>query len=470
VSSWREAAYFKAFARLKAPVRLGKAGPGGSHKVTCMSLLMIELNEINFEHVRDYVRLGKLPELGRLLANHALIETSSELDHDDLEPWIQWVTAHTGLPLAEHGVFRLGDILATDLPQVWETLEAQGLRVGAISPMNANNRCKDAAFFLPDPWTATAITGSTLMKKLYGAVAQAVNDNASSRLTPGSAAWLAAGLAAYASPKNYGRYLSMVMSAARGRPWVKALVLDQLLGDIFISQVRRKRPDFATLFLNAGAHVQHHYMFNAAVYDGPHANPKWYAPEGADPVLEVYELYDRLIGQFRSAFPDDRLMIATALHQDPYPEPTFYWRLKDHAGFLAAAEVPFARVEPRMSRDFVVVCADAAEAAAAEQRLAQIRTREGVALFDVDNRGDSLFVTLTWPHDIGKDFAYAIGNRTYEGLRDQVAFVALKNGGHNGVGYFIDTAEPAGRETPPIPLANLPKRVAAACGVEWAPA
>ena len=65
--------------------------------------------------------------------------------YEHLEPWIQWVTAHTGLDFAEHGVFRLGDIVARDLPQIWEQLEEKGLRVGAICPMNAKHRLKDAA-------------------------------------------------------------------------------------------------------------------------------------------------------------------------------------------------------------------------------------------------------------------------------------------------------------------------------------
>ena len=432
-----------------------------------MPVLMLELNEINFEHVRDYVAMGELPELAKLLANHSLIETTSEDEYEKLEPWIQWVTAHTGLPLAEHGVFRLGDIVDRDLPQIWEELEAQGLKVGAISPMNAKNRCKSPAFFVPDPWTPTKVTGSALMKNLYGAVAQAVNDNADAKVSLGSATWLLAGLGAYASPRNYGTYLSLLASAARGRPWAKALVLDQLLADIFVREVARKRPDFATLFLNAGAHIQHHYMFNAKVYSGPHANPEWYVGRDLDPVLEVYRLYDRIVGQVRRAFPSARLMLATGLHQDPHEELTFYWRLKDHAGFLRSADVPFSRVEPRMSRDFVIFCDDEAMAAAAEQRLAQIRSSDGAPLFDVDNRGDSLFVMLTWPHDIPESFEYLVGNQRRTGLKDEVAFVAVKNGGHNGTGYLLDTGEQGSGETA-VPLSSLPERVANACGVRWA--
>lgn len=430
-----------------------------------MTVLLLALNEINFDHVRSYVSMGKLPVLGRLLDRHGLAETTSEKNYEELEPWIQWVTAQTGKPLSEHGVFRLGDIVQHDIPQIWESLEAQGLNVGAISPMNAKNRCRAAAFFVPDPWTDTPVTGSWLMKKFHGAVAQAVNENAQSRLTLSSAAWLLGGLAAYARPANYGRYLSLAGSALRRRSWAKALILDQVLADVFMTFTKRTMPDFASLFLNAGAHIQHHYMFNSRAYAGPQTNPGWYVAADSDPVLEVYELYDQIVGQIRNAFPEARLMLATGLHQDPHLETTFYWRLKDHGAFLKQIGVAFDQVKPLMSRDFVVDCAGAEQAAAAERRLRGVKAADGTPLFDIDNRGASLFVMLTWPHDIPSGFEYYVDNVQHVGLRDDVAFVAIKNGRHNGTGYLLDTGAAADEE--PIPLSELPDRIAAACGASW---
>jgi hypothetical protein len=244
------------------------------------------------------------------------------------------------------------------------------------------------------------------------------------------------------------------------------MVLDRLLADVFIRETGAKKPGFASLFLNAGAHIQHHYLFSSNTYRGPFANPTWYVPEGVDPVLEVYELYDAIVGDVVAAFPQARVMLATGLHQDPHGEVTWYWRLRDHARLLEQAGVPFARVEPRMSQDFVVFCHDAAEAARAEARLMAIRSEDGGALFSVDNRGDSLFVSLIWSHDIPADFVYRVDDERHGGLRDMVAFVALKNGKHNAIGYFLDTGA-SGGET--FALADVPRRIAEACGKLWAP-
>jgi hypothetical protein len=429
-----------------------------------MQLLLLELNEVNFEHLRMFAARGYVPTLARLLETHGIAETTSENRYDHLEPWIQWVTAHTGLTFGEHGVFRLGDIVDHDIAQIWEGLEQRGLRVGAISPMNAKNRTRDAAFFVPDPWTSTMITGPTLLRHLHEAVAQAVNDNAQARLTPRSAAWIALGTARYARPANYTRYARLAVGAIK-KPWAKAMFLDLLLADVFIRETWRAKPHFASLFLNAAAHIQHHYMFNSMAYTGTQKNPEWYVARDEDPVREIYQLYDRIVGQIQEAFPRARLMLATGLHQDPHPEVTFYWRLKDHGSFLRKLGVPFEHVAARMSRDFVVACASESDAATAENILASAVGANGTPLFEVDNRGRDVFAMLTWPHDIGLDFVYTVRGRRFERLADDVAFVAIKNGEHNGIGYFIDTGVAPAALPGSFPLKDLPARVYEAFGV-----
>jgi hypothetical protein len=249
------------------------------------------------------------------------------------------------------------------------------------------------------------------------------------------------------------------------RPWKRALLLDLLLADVFVDQVRRTRPHFASLFLNAGAHIQHHYMFSAKCYEGAQRNPAWYAPRGADPVLEAYEIYDAILGAVRDSFPDARLMLATGLHQVPHPEVTYYWRLRDHEAFLHRIGVQFAGVQPRMSRDFLVTCASAEQAQRAAARLQGAVAPDGRALFEVDNRGTDLFVMLVYPGDIDAGFRFRIGSDEYADLREQVVFVALKNGEHDGIGYFIDSGMARGSSSAQFPLTDVPGRIMSALGV-----
>ena len=147
-------------------------------------LLFICLNEVNFEYLENYVARGELPAFRRLFQENGYCLTTSEQDYEELEPWIQWVTAQTGLTLKEHGVRRLGDIVKTDIPQVWEMVEVMGYRVGAVSPMNAKMRMKDPAFFIPDPWTQTEVVAPAPLRRLFHAIVEIVNENAT-----GNAGW-----------------------------------------------------------------------------------------------------------------------------------------------------------------------------------------------------------------------------------------------------------------------------------------
>jgi hypothetical protein len=428
-------------------------------------LLFLEFNEINIESALFYCARGRMPHLQRLIDTVGWQTTTSERQYEHLEPWIQWVTAHTGLTLAEHGVFRLGDIVGRDLPQIWEQLEQRGLKVGAISPMNAEHRVRNPAFFVPDPWTATGITAPRRLERLYRAISQVVNDNAQAKLTPASAVALLAGALSYARPRNYFQYFAAALTSQQ-RPWRRAMVLDLLLSDVFIRQVRATQPHFASLFLNAGAHIQHHYMFCADSYAGPHRNPEWYVPRGVDPVREVYELYDRILGDIRAAFPLARVMVATGLHQVPHGEVTYYWRLKDHAAFLRQIGVEFERVDPRMSRDFLISCRDEEQAARAARVLQLAVAADGTPLFEVDNRGRDIFAMLVYAGPIERDFTFTIGSTVHRELHDNVAFVALKNGEHNGTGYFLDSGATKGSVPTEFPLAELPRRIMRALDVE----
>lgn len=427
-------------------------------------LVLLEFNEVNFDFVRRYIERGHLKSIAALLAASGLAETTSEERYEHLEPWIQWVTAHTGMPFDRHRTFRLGDIVNGDLEQIWEKLEASGVVVGAISPINAANRTHRAAFFVPDPWTQTSASGGWMLRQLSVALRQAVGENAQQKISPATMLRLAGALATHFRRSTIGELASHVLNR-RVEPWRASLFLDRFLADVFVCQWRRHRPGFASLFLNAAAHVQHHYMFSSAVYEGPHRNPAWYVAPGTDPLFDVYSLYDRILEDVLNLPGNPRVMLATGLHQDPHPTQQFYYRLKDHDGFLRRLGLRFARVEALMSRDFTVYCASSVDAALCASELEQLAAPDGQSLFSVDNRGSDLFVMLTYPIEIQEDFIFLRGEQPMWDLFQDVAFVALKNGEHNGIGYFTDTG--AAQLSPGIrfPLADIFARVCEATGI-----
>ena len=399
--------------------------------------ILLGLNELNFDYIKFYINQGLLPNFKKIFEIQTPIETTSEKEYKLLEPWVQWVTIHSGKTFKEHNVFRLGDIInKPDLSQLFEELEAEGLSVGAISPFNAENRLNNPSFFIPDPWTNTEPSGNWIVKALYQAVHQSVNDNAKSKLNFKTLFSLGLGLLLYVPLSRWSHYLKTVFNLKK--PGSKALILDSLLADVHLTLWKKNNPDFSNLFLNSGAHIQHHYLFNSKAYNGNIKNPEWYCPKDYDPLIHILSEYDKQIEKLLK-LKNVKIIVATGLHQQPHENLTFYWRLKEHVKFAEKIGIEnFSDILPRMSRDFLVKFNNELDALNAEKLLNSFYASEDdIKIFDVDNRGESLFVELVYPNDISNDDSIYSKELNFklENFKFYLAFVAIKNGEHNGIGY-----------------------------------
>jgi hypothetical protein len=413
-----------------------------------MKTILLGLNELNFEFIQKYINKGFLPNFKYLFDHYNVHKTTSEQEYVHLEPWIQWVTVSTGKDFNEHGVFRLGDITKRpELAQIYEKIEEKGFTVGAISPFNVDNRLKKPSFFVPDPWTHTKVNGSWVLRGVARAVVQAVNENASQRLKFSSVLFLILALIKYSSFREYGFYIKTLLRIKLKSS--KPLILDKLLSDIFLKEWGKSQPDFSNLFLNSGAHLQHHYMFNSKVYEGNLVNPEWYCRADEDPIYDILNLYDVIVGKLLKL--NARLLIATGLHQKPHEHVTFYWRLKKHRHFLSLIGIENIKsVLPRMSRDFLIEFNNEEDALCAQKiLLGYLSEVDGEKIFQVDNRGNSLFVELIYAREI-KQGLNILGAKRVSNFKDHVSFVAIKNGEHDGIGYLVDTKNNLDVESIPL--------------------
>lgn len=397
-------------------------------------LVFVQLNEVNFDVAKEYIHAGyNLPNFKRLLASCSRL-TTSEQEYELLEPWIQWPSVYTGKTFAQHQIFRLGDAELRPQRQIFEVIEGGGFRVGAISPMNAVNKLQAPAYFVPDPWTRTESDTSILSQMLTKALRQAVNDNSAAKITLLSRLRLMASFAFLVRPKRYFQLLSKALKT-RGKPWRRALFLDRLLHEIHITLFGRHRPDFSTIFLNAGAHIQHHYFLNSRSSSvSLRDNPPWYIRAHEDPVGEMLIEYDDMLGDLIST-EQWEVLVATGLTQNPVQQSVFYYRLRDHEQFLYRLGLPFESVLPRMTRDFLVSCHSEGEALTMERALKKLVDRSGRPIFgEIDNRGADLFVVLDYPHEITEQTQVWLADE-WSPIFDEVVFVANKNGEHSGEGF-----------------------------------
>jgi len=308
--------------------------------------------------------------------------------------------------------------------------------------MNAENRLGSPAYFIPDPWTTTFADESWWSKHLSHAISQAVNDNAKSKITLKTGLVLGLGLLRFARVKNYRCYFDLLMSACK-RSWSKALLFDLFLSDVHACLMNSRPTDFSVVFFNSGAHIQHHYMLNAEPLKSLNRvfNPSWYIHGDVDPILDMLDVYNRVISDYvRNR--DITLVVATGLSQVPYDRLKFYYRLKDHVGFLKMIGLSYKSVSPRMTRDFLIEFNNEAELKLAIEVFTDIRFKlDGVPLFgSIDVKGLSVFITLTYPNEIRESSEVFVRGSAIS-ILDHVVFVALKNGMHCQKGYaFFDSS------------------------------
>ncbi|MCX6125868.1 MAG: hypothetical protein NTV34_14130, partial [Proteobacteria bacterium] len=118
-------------------------------------LLLIELNEFNREllcKAADAFQFKNIQRLNSLAESQTY--TSDTLDSGYLEPWVQWVSLHSGIPSSEHRIKHLGDIASLKGKQIWEVWSDRGISSGVWGVLNGKRAdAKLCEFFAPDPWT-----------------------------------------------------------------------------------------------------------------------------------------------------------------------------------------------------------------------------------------------------------------------------------------------------------------------------
>ncbi len=441
-------------------------------------LIFLQLNELNFPYIDEYIAAGKLPNFARLFSEHGYVETTSEDEHELANPWIQWPTVHTGMDYADHKVFRLGDMVYTDHRQIYDVVEEAGYSVAAILAFNSKNTTKNAAFWVPDPWTDTRIDAPASVQMINEALKQATDDYASGKLSISSLMKVAFGGARNLSWKEIPEYLRGTTGyALKGHKWMRAIVADRLLADAFITQVRKSKPDFSTVFLNGGAHLQHHYLFSSLGYKGDKKNPTWHVPEGEDPLYDILKTYDVVLADVEKLAADigARIIVATGLHQDPHERETWYYRLDDQAPFMKKMGIDFKDTYRLMTEDFVLVFENEEEARRGEEMVLSIEAidapdifyvetadravrtmNRGPQVFYTENRGDTIYVQLKpVARPIPENLAVRRGNLVEENFGKLVEMAQYKNTHHHPIGYYSDYKFRKGQLPAQFPLRDV---------------
>jgi hypothetical protein len=360
-----------------------------STALTNQRLILLEFNELCPQLVDRFIDEGALPNFKRLReASEVFITHTNE---EILEPWIQWVTVHTGVPLSEHGIKDLDEAEKVTHNTFWDGLAEENVLL--MSPMNVKFRRRNQWLFMPDPWAASQAP-SVELEPFYNFVRAAVNSHArTDRLDVSVAAravrfLLAHGLTIKTLAAAFQQILAEKLSR-RDVKWRRATILDRMLWDVFAHFWRGPRqPRVGIFFSNATAHYQHKYW--------SHHDPSLFTlkPDAAE--LETYgnvirfgyQAHDRLIGKAMAlAGPGTAIALCTALSQQPMLDYEIrggkhMFLVKDFAALQRALGIDApARAEALMAEESWLHFATEADGADGYRKLSSVKTGDGRALF-----------------------------------------------------------------------------------------
>jgi hypothetical protein len=391
-------------------------------------LILLELNEFNDALLKQAIAAYGLKHLAEMVAlPHTFLATEDTYESDFLEPWVQWVSLHTGVPASQHQIKHLGDVPDLSTPQIWEVLAKRGVTTGVWGVLNGSRgkQVENNLFFVPDPWTFSEQAFPADLDRLIGLPRYLATNRAN--ISPARFALEAA------------RFLRVLVEPSVRKEFIRRapLALAQTVRDrgayagycfveyisslLFLERWRRYQPQFGVLFLNSIAHCQHYYWESQPLA----TNHK---------LRYCFEFLDRLVGAVLAEAKSSgtELVITNALSQkNTLDEPLWCsYRPLDFAKFLRFAGVTFDSVAPLMSYDALVYFSSV-EACQQARTIIEGATVGEQKLFLVevyDDNPKKLFFRFQFTDELKTD-ACQIGGKRFR-FWDQFTLLATRTGKH----------------------------------------
>lgn len=373
--------------------------------------LFLELNEFSLELLEKAVNKWSLPSLEKILHFHkSKTKTDDLYESDFLEPWVQWVSVHTGVPSKKHHVKHLGDVPDLDQSQIWERLSKRGISSGVWGAMNASKKgAEKCLFFLPDPWTVSEMAfpeplNGLLMPLRY------ISQNYGEKKIFALLKELKTLFKFLAKEKKLGLILKKLPSFIkrlflyRAKPFVFITFLEEISTEIFLEYDKKYLSDISFLFLNSLAHLQHHLWPEDS-----------FSP--SSPMAYGLKVIDQILGKLLTRFEKDRIVIINALSQrstenDP---PWVLYRQRDQKKFLKAIGIQKVRVEEHMTHDAHLFFEEEKELEKAYISLKETKIK-GESLFHVERYQDQpkkLFYKIIFTDVLEENAQFEISGKSF---------------------------------------------------------
>ena len=329
-------------------------------------IILVESNEIPLRVFDMYASKRPNSALAKLRAASIEFETYTE-DSLALDPWISWPTFHRGVTDEKHQILHLGQpVLEIDkkYPPIWKILKQNRRSVGVFGSLYSSNVPADVAeyaFYLPDYFDDKVFAHPRELlpfQELNVSMTRASARNVT-RKVPKQLLWNFAksarrsGLRMNTVGSSIAHMASEVINPARRIR--RRNYQPMIMADLFVSQLKKTEPDFATFYTNHVAAAMHRYW--AAAFPGDYETPmdSAWIKKYSDEILSAMGKLDVIIEQivkFVDKNPEYVLMLGGSMGQAAVPaqETHEFLTIVDPRKFMSWTGIPDDKwsVQPAM--------------------------------------------------------------------------------------------------------------------------
>lgn len=385
------------------------------------SVILLEFNELCPSLMERFIQEGKLPNFQGFYEQSAIYTTDAEEKPPFLEPWIQWVTVHSGIPYSEHQVFHLDEGHKLNSKSIWDIVSEAGLRVWVCGSMNVTYNSPLNGYIMPDFWSTKVSPNSPDLLPYFRFVQKQVQEHTNDSVP----LCLNDYLKFLGFMKSHGLSLDTVVAiiqqllrekTTKSFRWKRATIADKLQFDLFRSYYKKFKPHFSTFFINSTAHFQHMYWRNL---EPDKFLVKASIKEQAEyekAILFGYQEMDKIIGEFFNLIDSNTtLILSTALSQQPcYTYESLggkhLYRPRKFENVLKFAGIDSKYVcSPVMAEEFHIRFESEQDASDAENKLLALQVNQR-QMMRLKRNGKNIFAGCGIYHKISRDATLSIAS------------------------------------------------------------
>lgn len=365
------------------------------------AVICLEFNELTPSVLDKFIADGKLPNFKKLKEGSIVQTTDANASGEWLNPWVQWVTIHSGLDASEHEVYRLSNAYKLNVPAIWDVISNAGQKVWMCGSMNPWSNETLNGHLLPDPWSHQF---NAYPAGEFDAYDTFVRKNVQEYAAKKSPVSFRERIRFLNYMLDHGLHLSTIKRICTqlasewlgNHRWKRAAVLDAIQYDLFEWYYKKHKPQFATFFSNSAAHYQHKYWRNMEPEKFMIRPTAGEQRSYKNAILFGYQQMDQILGRVMTLAPDATIMLISGLSQRAYREKdqtggVRYYRLHNKQSLVEVLNIAGEfSYEPIMADEFFLRFVNEIDAEACAARLNSLTLPDGTPAFATELDGSEV--------------------------------------------------------------------------------